>query len=63
MRKKLLVVFSAVLVILSLCACGSSQYDRDLDSGLDKFTSGNGGSMSKSEKRAVNDFLEWQAKQ
>ena len=58
-----LAVLICVIIFTASACSGGSQYDRDLHSGLDKMTSGAGGSMSKSEKSAVNDFLEWQSEQ
>lgn len=55
----------AIFLILVLfvfpkaCSGGNSQYDRDLDSGMDKMISGD--EMSDGERDAVNDFLEWQS--
>ena len=58
----IVILICVIIFALSTCS-GGSQYDKDLHSGLDKMTSGNGNSMTKSEKSAVNDFLEWQSKQ
>ena len=54
----------AILLIssLMLCSCGGkSKYDRDLESGINKMKSGQ--KMTESEKKATNDFLDWQSKQ
>jgi len=61
---KWITIMVIVAIILILGACGNacsaeSDYERDMRSGFDKWTSGDYGSMSGSEKDAVNDFLEW----
>lgn len=60
--KKIKLILLAVTVAALLTACGESKYDRDFKSGLDKFKSGDVSSMSKSERKAVNDFLNWSSK-
>lgn len=64
MKKRILVLLSIMLVMCSfLCACGSSSYEDDLDSGWDKVISGDTGSMTDGERNAVEGFLEWESKQ
>ena len=64
MKKKIFVLLSVVLVMSGvLCACGSSSYEDDLNSGMDKMINGDSGSMSDGERNAVNGFLEWESKQ
>lgn len=45
--------------MFSLTGCGSSSYEDDLRSGFDKFGNGDFDDMTDSERKAVNDFLEW----
>ena len=56
-------IFITLLLVLSLslllCSCGESSAERDMRSGFDKWSSGDFDSMTDSERRAVNDFLEW----
>lgn len=63
MKKKviyLMLVLSTVTVLMG-CGGGSSTYESNLNSGMEKFTSGDYNDMSEGEKEAVNDFLEWQS--
>ena len=47
------------LLILLICSCGgTSQYDKDLNSGIQKMKSGE--KMTEGEKNATNDFLDYQ---
>lgn len=56
-------IFITLLLILSLsllmCSCGESSSERDMRSGFNKWSSGDFDSMTDSERRLVNDFLEW----
>lgn len=56
----ILVIF---LVLLLLGSCGGddepSSYEKNLDSGWKKWSSGDYGSMNRDEREAVNNFLEW----
>ena len=56
--KKIIVLFLAIAMSISLCCGCTSQYDKDLQSGINKMKSG--GKMTQSEKNATNDFLNWQ---
>ena len=60
--KKIVLFVVAVFLCLTVCSCGGkSKYDRDLESGVNKMKSGE--RMTESEKKATNDFLDWQSKQ
>ena len=55
--KKLLILLT-IIATLSLCSCGgTSQYDKDLISGIQKMKSGE--KMTEGEKNATNDFLDY----
>lgn len=62
MKKKLLCATLISVITLSMGCVddGPSTYEKNLDSGMEKFTSGNYDSMTAAEKDAVDDFLEWQ---
>lgn len=59
MKKILLFVMIAILTVMLSACGGESSWDRDFNSGLQKFKSGNTSSMTASERKAVNGFLEW----
>lgn len=51
-----------ILMIGLIGSCGGeseSSYERDVRSGFDKWSSGDYGSMTKSERKAVDNFLKW----
>lgn len=48
-----------LLGLMGSCSDSESSYERDFNSGYDKWTSGEFDSMTDSEKRAVEDFIEW----
>ena len=52
-----LVLIILVFILLGSCASGGSS--NPTRTGFDKWSSGNFDSMTDSERRAVNDFLEW----
>lgn len=58
-NKSFITLLLIFLLSLLLCSCGTSSSERDLRSGFDKWSSGDYDSMTNSEKRLVNDFLEW----
>jgi len=63
MKVKLALLLSAlVLLLFVLTGCAETQYEKDSKSGFKKFSSGQFSSMTEGEKKAVNDFLEWQEK-
>ena len=56
---KQLLILLTIIATLSLCSCGgTSQYDKDLNSGIQKMKSGE--KMTEGEKNATNDFLDYQ---
>ena len=58
---KKMILLLTVIATLSLCSCGgTSQYDKDLNYGIQKMKSG--GKMTEGERKATNDFLEYQKK-
>lgn len=62
MKKKVIYLMLMLSMVTVLMGCGgSSTYENNLNSGMDKFTSGDYNDMSDDEKAAVNDFLEWQS--
>lgn len=64
MKKKFVLLLSAfTLFTLMLTGCTETQYEKDSNSGFEKFSNGDFDSMTDREREAVNDFLEWQAKQ
>ena len=58
---KKMILLLTVIATLSLCSCGgTSQYDKDLNSGIQKMKSG--GIITVGDRKANNDFLEYQKK-
>ena len=60
----ILVIIIIVILLGLIGSCssgGSSKYDDDLNSGLEKYR--NGEKMNEDEYDAVNNFLEWEDKQ
>lgn len=60
----ILVIIIIVILMGLIGSCssgGSSKYDDDLNSGLEKYR--NGEKMNEDEHDAVNNFLEWEDKQ
>lgn len=56
------IIFLVILllfVFIGSCGDSESSYERDVRSGFDKWSSGDYNSMTKDEKEAVNNFLEW----
>ena len=64
MKKIFTLIIATLLICCLFVGCGGpSQYEQDLDSGMDKFSQGDYGSMSDGEKQAVSNFLEWESEQ
>lgn len=64
MKKRVSKCLSLAFIVAMLCAMltacdGGSKYEDDLNSGWDKFSNGDYGSMTDDEKEAVDNFLEW----
>ena len=57
--KKLTTILIILTFAVLMTACGTSSSEKDLRSGFDKWSNGDYNSMTNSEKRLVNDFLEW----
>ena len=60
-----IVMLAFVLIIYMVCcgggcSSGKSQYDRDLENGIDKLYNGRINEMTEGERQAANDFIEWQ---
>ena len=55
-------------LVVYMCCCGGcdtgpSQYDRDLENGINKVVNGRSSELTQGERQAANDFFEWQSKQ
>lgn len=50
-----------IMSFTSACSSGSDEYNKTLESGMQKYYSGD--DMSKEEYNAVNGFLDWKDKQ
>lgn len=63
--KKVITLIVSILLILSCVACSSSnsRYDRNVENGVHKAINGQYGDMTDDEKKAANDFFEWQKEQ
>ena len=68
MKSKLIYGIIVILLLFAFAGCigscgGSSQYEQDLDNGLNKFSQGDYDDMTDGEKEAVGNFLDWQSEQ
>ena len=61
------IIMIGLALIINFVCCGGgctgsykSQYDRDLENGIDKLYNGRYNEMTEGERRAANDFIEWQ---